>query len=97
MEPPAVVVREGAVVVTFGLPVEAIGKTTGKAIGKAIGKTPLAVFELLAGDPTLTVPQLAARLEKSELTIHRAIRTLRESGRLKRVGPDKGGYWKVIE
>ena len=97
MEPPAVAVREGAVVVTFGLPVEAIGKTTGKAIGKAIGRTPLAVFELLAGDPTLTVPQLAARLEKSELTIHRAIRTLRESGRLKRVGPDKGGYWKVIE
>jgi ATP-dependent DNA helicase RecG len=65
--------------------------------GKTTGKTPLAVLHLLAEDPSLTVPQLAARLKKSELTIHRAIRSLRESGRLQRVGPDKGGQWKVIE
>jgi ATP-dependent DNA helicase RecG len=55
------------------------------------------VLELLANDPNLTVPQLADRLQKSEVTIHRAIRDLRESGRLERIGPDKGGYWKVIE
>ncbi|MCG3185865.1 MAG: hypothetical protein IOMNBAOH_00388 [Rhodocyclaceae bacterium] len=52
---------------------------------------------MLAEDPSLTVPQLAARLKKSELTIHRAIRSLRESGRLQRIGPDKGGHWQVIE
>ncbi len=91
-EPPTVSVREGAVVFTFGLPVETTGKTT----GKTIGKTPAAVLRLLAGEPNLSVPQLAARLEKSELTIHRAIRSLRESGRLVRVGPDKGGHWQVI-
>lgn len=86
-------------VVTFRLPApgKATGKTTGKTIGKTIGKTPFAVLELLTVDPSLTVPQLAARLDKSELTIHRALRTLRESGRLERIGPDKGGYWKVIE
>jgi ATP-dependent DNA helicase RecG len=75
----------------------ATGKTTGKTTGKPIGKTPLAVIGLLAEDPTLTAPQLAARLEKSELTVHRALRSLREAGRLQRVGPDKGGYWQVIE
>lgn len=75
----------------------ATGKTTGKTTGKPIGKTPLAVIGLLAEDPTLTAPQLAARLDKSELTVHRALRTLREAGRLQRVGPDKGGYWQVIE
>jgi ATP-dependent DNA helicase RecG len=52
---------------------------------------------MLKGNPNLTVPELAARLGKSELTIHRAIRTLRESGRLERVGPDKGGFWKVLD
>ncbi len=82
---PEVSLRAGAVVMTFVLPVE----TT--------GKTPAAVLRLLADDPSLSVPQLAARLEKSELTIHRAIRSLRESGRLVRVGPDKGGHWQVIE
>ena len=83
--PPTVSLREGAVVATFGLSVE----TT--------GITPAAVLRLLADDPSLSVPQLAAHLEKSELTIHRAIRSLRESGRLVRIGPDKGGHWQVIE
>jgi ATP-dependent DNA helicase RecG len=89
LDPPTVCSREGAVIVTFGLP----GKTT----GKTTGKTAEAVLRLLVEGPDLSVPQLAARLEKSELTIHRAIRKLRESGRLLRIGPDKGGWWKVLE
>jgi len=36
-------------------------------------------------------------VSKSELTIHRTLRTLRESGRLVRIGPDKGGRWQVLE
>ncbi|MEK6815482.1 MAG: winged helix-turn-helix transcriptional regulator, partial [Nitrospirota bacterium] len=93
LEPPMVSLRDGAVVVTFKLP----GKTTGKTTVKTTGKTAEAVLRLLAEDPSLSVPQLAARLKKSELTIHRAIRMLRESGRLVRIGPDKGGHWQVIE
>jgi ATP-dependent DNA helicase RecG len=98
---PEILEIPGAVVVRFKPSVLGItgatGKTTGKTTGKPIGKTPLAVIGLLAEDPTLTAPQLAARLDKSELTVHRALRTLREAGRLQRVGPDKGGYWQVIE
>jgi ATP-dependent DNA helicase RecG len=101
LEPPTVAVREGAVVVTFAVLAKVTGETTGKATGKATGKptakTPAAVLQMLAEDPSLTVPQLAVRLKKSELTIHRAIRSLRESGRLQRIGPDKGGHWQVIE
>ena len=105
LEPPNVAVREGAVIVTFGLPAEATGKTPrqtprqmiGKTTGIVTGKTPLAVLELLGAEPNLTARQLAARMGKSELTMQRAIRVLRESGRLQRVGPDKGGHWKVIE
>lgn len=76
------------------------GKTSGKASGKASGKRPLktpeAILSLLAERPNLTVPELAADLGKSERTIHSAIRKLRESGRLQRVGPDKGGHWQVL-
>ena len=56
---PEIVEIAGAVVVRFRR------KTT----GKRIGKTPLAVLEQLAEDPSLTVPQLAVRPEKSELTV----------------------------
>lgn len=99
-DPPTVSLRPGAVVMTFGLAAANAPGTPGTLpgdAGKTTGKTPAAVLQLLAEDPDLSVPQVAARLKKSELTIHRAIRTLRESGRLTRVGPDKGGYWKVLE
>ncbi len=107
-EPPTVSLREGAVVVTFGLPVESTGKTPGKTPGKmtgerqgnareTLGKTPTKILELLKNNPDLSVPQLAALMHKSESAIHRAIRILRDSGLLERVGPDRGGRWKVIE
>ncbi|WIM06804.1 MAG: hypothetical protein OHM77_05935 [Candidatus Nitricoxidivorans perseverans] len=79
-EPPTVALRQGAVIVTFGLP----GKMTGKTIGK------------LRGIDRET-PQIALLLDKSESAVKRATRKLKEAGRLMRIGPDKGGYWKVIE
>ena len=96
LEPPTLTVRHGAVAVTFGLP----GKTTGKRGGNAgetLGKTPRDVLHLLREQPELPTPQLAERLGKSQSAIERAIKKLREAGCLERVGPDKGGYWKVIE
>ncbi|MGD9582264.1 MAG: winged helix-turn-helix transcriptional regulator [Lysobacterales bacterium] len=51
----------------------------------------------LQDDPGLSIPELAAQLGKSESAVERAIRKLRESGRLKRVGPDKGGRWQVLD
>ena len=53
-EPPPVSVREGAVVFTFGLPVETPGKTPGKTPGMILG--------LLRAEPGLFVPELAARI-----------------------------------
>lgn len=59
-------------------------------------KTPDAILNLLCKQPELSFPQIAGTLGKSESAIKRAIRKLRESGRLERVGPDKGGHWKVL-
>lgn len=74
---------------------EVTGEMTGKVTGEMTGRTPDAVLALLSRTPHLTVPELAARLDRSESTILRAIRKLRESGRLRRIGPDKGGHWEV--
>ena len=99
---PEILEIPGAVVVRFW---NALGKTLGKTPGetpgetpgKTSGKTPAAILELLEKEPALSIPELAIRLLKSERAIERAIRRLRESGRLERIGPAKGGYWKVIE
>ena len=99
---PEILEVPGAVVVRFSARKPGItGKTTGiaagKTTGKTTGKTPAGVLRLLAENPSLTVPQIAVLMEKSVRAVHRAIRTLRESGQLERVGPAKGGYWRVIE
>jgi predicted transcriptional regulator len=35
-------------------------------------------------------------LGRSESAVERAVRRLRNTGQLKRIGPAKGGYWEVI-
>ena len=80
----------------WGFPVSS-RKTLGKTLGKTPGKTQERILELLRQTPHLSIPEIAERLEKSESAIERAIRKLRSSGLLVRVGPDKGGYWKVTE
>lgn len=60
-------------------------------------KTPEAILALLKKDPALTIAELAAAVGKSESAIERALRKLREQGRLRRVGPDKGGVWEVLQ
>lgn len=77
---------------------EAIGlERRAETPGKTPGKTPERILSLLAGTPTLSIPDLAQQIGKSESAIERAIRKLREAGRLARIGPDKGGHWQVLD
>ncbi len=70
-------------------------KTPGKTPEKTPGKTTDRILEFLAKKPTLSLRDLAERLAKSESAVERAVRKLREAGRLRRIGPDKGGHWEV--
>ena len=54
-------------------------------------------MELLLADPKLSIPELALALSKSESAVERAARKLRQSGHLRRIGPDKGGHWEKID
>ena len=45
----------------------------------------------------MTVTELMQQIDKSESAIKRAIKKLQREGYLKRVGPDKGGYWEILE
>lgn len=94
-------VRQGAVVITFVLPVlvktPEKSQTQEKTREKTREKTAAAILRILGEQPEMSIAELAERLGKVPSTIERAIRKLRESGRLQRIGPDKGGHWQVIE
>lgn len=64
---------------------------------KTPGKTPLQILEIISKQPTLTIPEIAKMIKKSDSATERAIRKLREANLVKRIGPAKGGHWEVPE
>lgn len=60
-------------------------------------KTEDRLLAVLAAQPEVTLAEAAAHLGKSVSAIERAVRRLRDSGRLRHVGPQKGGHWEVME
>ncbi|MBA3064494.1 winged helix-turn-helix transcriptional regulator, partial [Candidatus Woesearchaeota archaeon] len=55
------------------------------------------ILETIKENPTVTRKELASIIGVSENGIKFHITNLKKKGLLKRVGPDKGGYWKVIQ
>lgn len=59
-------------------------------------KTPEQILAVLAETPTLTQKEVALRIGKSASTVERAVAALVKAGRLRFVGPRKGGRWEVL-
>ncbi len=56
------------------------------------------VIELLENNPTASVNDISQKIkEVTKRTIERSIARLKAQGRLRRIGPDKGGHWEVIK
>jgi ATP-dependent DNA helicase RecG len=60
-------------------------------------KTEDKIVELLKGNKNITIPEIAEITGKSTRAIEMQISKLKEIKRIDRVGPLKGGYWKVID
>ena len=86
---PALTDGEGTSVKT---PVETLVKT----LAKTQAKTPEKILEALGAKPDLTLAELAISIGKSVSAVERAAAKLVKEGRLKYVGPQKGGHWEVL-
>lgn len=73
--------------VVAGMPATVSGKTSGKVSGK--------ILAAVRGNPAITIPELAELTGVSTRTIERHLQKLQEQGRLRRIGPAKGGYWEL--
>lgn len=59
-------------------------------------KTPELILKVLSEEPNLTLNEVAERIGKSTRTVERTASALVKTGRLRFVGPRKGGYWEVL-
>lgn len=60
-------------------------------------KTVERLWQLLKDYPNLSQAGLVAALGITRSTVQKHINNLKRAGRLRRIGPDKGGHWEVVE
>jgi ATP-dependent DNA helicase RecG len=66
------------------------------ALGETLTANRLKILELMVEDPYISRADLANNIGISETSIYRNIEAMRGKY-LRRVGPDKGGFWEIIE
>ena len=71
------------------------GREKSKEKGKEKSKEK--ILALLSANPHATMADLIAETGLSVSGVEKNIRELKAAGRLRRVGPDKGGHWEVVE
>ena len=58
-------------------------------------ETSEAILNLIRGNPSITRKELATHLHLTMKGIDWNLNKLKKEGRLKRIGPDRGGYWNI--
>lgn len=71
--------------------------TTKKTTKKTTEKTTEKILAALKSNPHLSNKELAELCGITEDGIYYNMRKLKESGQIRRVGPDKGGHWEIID
>lgn len=71
--------------------------TTQKTPVETPVKTPVMILRILSEEPTLSLNEIAKRIGKSLSAVERASSKLVKEGKLKYVGPKKGGYWEMLK
>ena len=63
---------------------------------KTSEKTSEKILRLVSTNQRITIAELAKTIGVTPRSIERNLKTLQDQGRIKRIGPDKGGHWKII-
>ena len=66
-------------------------------VGSKLVETQIKILLLMEENPRITKLEIASILELSTTAIDKNILKLKKLNLLKRIGPDKGGYWKILK
>ena len=69
----------------------------GEKGGEKVTDNQLAILELIRKNQNITIPELSNLIRIHRRKIEQNISKLKEKGIIERVGPDKGGHWKIVK
>lgn len=76
-------------------PEYALKSVVEKTVEKDVEKTVEKILALIKESPTITQHKLQAKTGLTRRGIEWNLKKLKEEGVLRRIGPDKGGYWEA--
>ena len=83
------------VTVTFPFPI--IEKSSEKSSEKGSEKSSEKILFLMKKDPKITISKIAQELLISTRAVEKHLASLKKERKVRRVGGDRGGYWKILE
>ena len=66
-------------------------------VQKSSQKSSQKILELIKQNSEITISELSGIIGISDRAIKKQISKLKDSGELRRIGPDKGGHWKILK
>ena len=75
---------------------KSVVKSVVKGVVKSVVKKCDEIVVILTNNPLATRQQLATATGLSVRGVEKNLAILKKSGRIRRIGPDKGGHWEVI-
>ena len=73
------------------------GQKTSEVDRKGGQKTRDVILDMIIQDAKVTSTQMAESLGINRSAVSKDLKKMQENGIIKRVGPDKGGHWEIIE
>ncbi|MDA3956976.1 ATP-binding protein [Oceanispirochaeta sp.] len=74
-----------------------VSSNSPKSSKKSSQKSSQKIVLLMSENPDITIAQLSKKIGISDRSIKKHIAFLQSQNRVKRIGPDKGGHWEVLE
>lgn len=70
-------------------------KSSVKTAQKPSGKTSVKILDMMREKRSVSIPEIAQAIGLSTRAVEMQIAKLKDANRIKRIGPAKGGHWKV--
>lgn len=72
-----------------------LGEKLGVRLGEKLGENELKILKLMEDNKYITTKELSEHIKISTTAVDNNISKLKKKGILERIGPAKGGYWKI--
>ena len=72
------------------------GEKGGEKVGEKVTENQRKILELTNKNPHISAREISKVIGISQRKTEENISKLKQKGILKRIGPDKGGYWKAL-